>query len=204
MITGLNNLVRLNKSQIEPAADVLARAFQDDPLFSYFFPSARERMNKSPHLFRSLVQRGVLYGEVYATSPNLEGVVVWLHSDKVDVSPWRMVRPAALLMVLKMGAGSIRRMMRFAPYAATMHKRHTPFRHWYLQAIGVDPRFQGKGCAGLLLKPMFARMDTEHLACYLETQNQRNLPIYQHYGFEVVEEGTIPGTETAHWAMLRP
>jgi len=114
-----------------------------------------------------------------------------------------MVRSGAFSMMLKMGAGSIGRMTRYGEYATAMHKRHAPFRHWYFQAIGVDPVFQGKGYAGALLKPMLARIDTEHLPCYLETQNQKNVPIYQHYGFKVVEEGTIPGTETGHWAMLR-
>jgi hypothetical protein len=50
---------------------------------------------------------------------------------------------------------------------------------------------------------MFARMDTEHLPCYLETHNQKNVPIYRHYGFKVVEEDIVPGTEITHWAMLR-
>lgn len=53
------------------------------------------------------------------------------------------------------------------------------------------------------MKPMFARMDTEHLPCYLETDTRDNVLIYQHYGFKVVEESTNTGTETAIWAMLR-
>jgi len=132
MITDLNNLIRLDDSQSKAAADVLARAFQDDPLFVYFFPNAFQRMNNLPRIFRYVVHRGVLYGEVYATSTNLEGVVVWLPSEKVLMSRRPIVRPAAFLRMLKMGAGSIRRMMRFSPYATAMHKRHAPFRHWYL------------------------------------------------------------------------
>lgn len=36
MVTDLNNLVRLTKSQIKPAGEMFARAFQDDLLYAYF------------------------------------------------------------------------------------------------------------------------------------------------------------------------
>ncbi len=38
MTDDLDGLVRLERSQIKPAAEVLARAFYDDPLFTYYFP----------------------------------------------------------------------------------------------------------------------------------------------------------------------
>ena len=208
MVVDSNNLVRLDKSQVKSAANVLARAFQDDPIFAYVFPNASERMDRLPHILRMFVHHGVLYGEVYATSPNLEGITVWLPSEKADMSPWRMVRSGIFSMMLKMikegiSKKEIGRAWRYTKYATAMHKRLAPFRHWYLQFIGVAPEFQGKGYAGFLLKPMFARMDREHLHCYLATQNQQVVSIYQHYGFRVIEEGTIPGTEITHWAMLR-
>lgn len=65
----MNNLARPNKSQIKPAVDVLAKAFQDDPVCVYFFSNASERMNKLPQGHRMLLHHGVLYGEVDATSP---------------------------------------------------------------------------------------------------------------------------------------
>jgi len=95
------------------------------------------------------------------------------------------------------------KLQRFNEYTDLMRQRHTPFRHWFLQTIGVDPVFQGKGYASALLKAMLVRMDEEHLPCYLDTQNGDNVPIYQHYGFKVIEQVVIPGTEISHWAMLR-
>ena len=203
MVADLSNLVRLRKSQIKPAADVLARAFQDDPLFVYFFPNASERKKKSPYIFQLLVHYGVLYSEVYATSPNLEGVAVWLPSEKTDMSFRRTMRSGVLLMIPKIGKEVTNRLQCFDEYVTPIRQRHAPFRHWYLQIIGVDPEFQGKGYGSTLLKPMFARMDREQLPCYLETESQKNVSIYQHYGFKVVEEVKIPGTELSNWSMLR-
>lgn len=88
-------------------------------------------------------------------------------------------------------------------YIDVMHKRLAPFKHWFLQIIGVDPEFQGKGYAGKLLRPMLSRIDEEGLACYLETLDERNVLLYEHFGFRVVEKATIPKTSLTSWAMLR-
>ena len=203
MIPDLNNLVRLKESQIKPAAEMLGRAFQDDPLSGYFFPDAVKRKNKLPYIFKFLIRYGVLYGEVYATSPNLEGVAVWLPPGKVDMTLRRMIWSGDFSILFNLGVKFISRQRSITKYIFSMHKCHAPFRHWFLDSIGVDPMFQGKGYAGILLKAMFARIDQEHLPCYLETQNEKNVSIYQHYGFKVVEESAIPGTEFSNWAMLR-
>ena len=49
-----NNLIHIDKVQIKLAAEMLARAFQDDPLYTYFFPTTIERKNKL-HLFLRVV-----------------------------------------------------------------------------------------------------------------------------------------------------
>lgn len=202
MAENSNSPVRLNKLHVKPAAQVLARALQDDPLFIYFFPDAA-RDKKLSLLFQLPVRYGVLCGEVYATSPELEGIVVWLPSEKADMSPWGMLRSGGISMPFKMSMGGMKRMMRWMDYVNAVHRRIAPFPHQYLQLLGVDPAFQGKGYAGVLLKPMFVRLDEKGLPCYLETLNPTNLPIYQHYGFKVAEQGYIPGTEAPFWVMLR-
>ena len=75
--------------------------------------------------------------------------------------------------------------------------------HWYLATIGVDPVYQGKGYAGRLLRAKFGEIDKQNVPCYLETNKKRNVSLYQHFGFEVVEEGIIPNINIHIWAMMR-
>lgn len=204
MVIDLDNLVRLSKVQIKPAAETFARALQNDPLFNYFISDHSERKALS-HALQLMTRFGVMYGEVYATSPNLEAVAVWFPSEKAKMTLWKMIRIGELSLIpfyFKFGK-VISRMMSYNEYAFKVHDHHAPFRHWYLFLIGVDPSFQGKGCASRLLKPMLARIDQEHFPCYLETQNEENVPVYEHFGFKVVEEDTIPRTDVNHWGMLR-
>ena len=199
----VGDLIQVMKYQVELATGVLAKAFQHDPLWAYFFPIETERPHKLLRVLSMLVHHGVSNGEVQATSSDLEGVAVWLPSDKADMSPLQMMRSGGLPVMLRMGGGALVRSIHYTGYASAVHKRHAYHPHWYPQFIGIDPMFQGKGYASRLLKPMLARIDAEGSSCFLETQNRVNVPIYQHYGFRVVEEAVVPGTEIGHWAMLR-
>ncbi len=202
MADGLNSLVRLERSQIKSVGAMLARAFYDDPFSVYLIPDGSRRGKLLPYIFEFSTRFGVLYGEVYTTSPNLEGVAVWLPSEKADMTLRRVMRNGGLSLLPKLGGDLIQRLPALNSISS-LRKRHAPFRHWYLLLLGVDPLFQGKGYAGNLLRAMLARLDDEHLPCYLETQNGKNVSIYQHYGFKVVAEVLVPGTEIALWAMLR-
>jgi hypothetical protein len=46
-------------------------------------------------------------------------------------------------------------------------------------------------------------MDASGLPVYLETAEEQNVGFYEHFGFTVVDESTVPGTSLTNWAMLR-
>jgi len=201
--TDLKDLVLLNKSHIKPAAEVLARAFRNYPFSKYFFPDELEREKRLPYFFQYFLNYGIRYGESYATSLNLEGVAVWLTSDNYPMTFGRLIRSVPLSIMFSLGRWGGDRMRYFGEYIDAVHKRLAPFKHWYLQEIGVDPQFKGKGYAGKLLRPMFARIDEEGLPCYLETEDEKNVTLYEHFGFRMVEKSAIPETKLTSWAMLR-
>ena len=203
MGTDLKDLVRLNKLHIKPAAEVLTQAFRNYPLLQYSFPDKLERERIAPYFFQYILSYGIRYGETYATSPNLEGVAVWLTSDNYHMTFWRLIRSVPLPIIFVFGKWGGGRMRYTGEYIDAVHKRLVPFKHWFLQTIGVNPQFQGKGYAGKLLKPMFTRIDEEGLPCYLETLDETNVRLYEHFGFKVIEKSAIPETKLTNWAMLR-
>lgn len=205
----LNDIIRLSKSDIKPASKTLALAFRHEPIFRYVIPDLYDREKISSHLFEMSLRYCTSYGEVYATSLRLEGVALWLPSENTEMTLWRIIRTSGLSFLKDVFLASksqreiYSRVMSFFDYTSSLHKRHAPFPHWYLMFIGVDPKFQGRGYGSKLLKVMLARLDKEHLSCYLENGDERNVPIYEHLGFKVLEETKLPGTESKIWAMLR-
>lgn len=194
---------RLDKPQIRAAAEVLTRAFYDDPLCTSFIPDALERKKKLHHVLETIVRYSVSYGEVYATSPNFEGVAAWLPSDRVKMTLWQGIRSGGLSILLNLGLGATLRQLSVSDLMYSVHKRHIASPHWYLYLLGVEPVLPGKGYASNLIKTMLNRADREGLGCYLDNTNEKNLPMYQHYGFRVIEEYKVPKTGVSLWAMLR-
>jgi hypothetical protein len=50
---------------------------------------------------------------------------------------------------------------------------------------------------------MLRFLDEERMIAYLETNAESNVGLYQHYGFELMENGLIPKSTVSHFAMLR-
>ena len=195
--------IRLKKAHIKPASRMMARAFHDYPINRHFYPDAAEREARLPHVFEYHLRYCFSYDHTYATSHQLEGIAIWMRLEKVSTSLTRHLLSGAFWPALRMGKAASRRAQPFFELAEKKHKELAPFPHWYLMLIGVDPKFQGKGYASQLMREMFFRIDEEGLPCYLETQREQNVSIYQHFGFKVIDEFIVPGTTIKTWPMLR-
>lgn len=139
MGTDLKDLVRLNKPHIKPTTEVLTQAFRNYPLLQYSFPDELERGRIVPYFFQYILNYGVRCGEIYTTSPNLEGVAVWLTSDNYPMTFWRLIRSVPLSIIFGFGKEGGGRRRYTGEYIDAVHKRLVPFKHWFLQTIGVDP-----------------------------------------------------------------
>jgi len=196
-------LQRWNRSDIGPAAERLVQAFWNYPASVYAYPDELVRRKKLPYFFQYILHYCATYGEIYATSSGLEGIAAWLTSENFPMTAWKLLRSVPLPVFFSLGRESGQRMKSFGDYIDGVHKRLAPFEHWFLQTIGVAPEYQGKGYASRLLRPMLIRLDQEGLPCYLETVDKQDVPIYEHFGFKVMEESMVPGTDLTNWAMLR-
>jgi len=77
----------------------------------------------------------------------------------------------------------------------------------YIQQIGVKTTHQGQGIGGKLLRAIFDVAAAGNAVCYLETETKENESLYQHLGFQTVEEMdiSVPGDDTilTMYFMLR-
>ena len=192
----------LASSQQSRAAELLARAFQDDPLFRYVIPQEGRRAETLSWLFGRVVRYALLYGQVY-TTPAVAGIVCWLPPGQTELTLGRVFRTGLQSIVCRFGLAAYSRYSNNQRYLNRTHKRCAPEHHWYLWAIGVDPSSQGKGLGGELIGPVLASADATGTPCYLETHNERNVRFYEKLGFRVVSEGSVPMGGPRVWAMLR-
>ena len=200
--TTSTEVVRLVASQRDRAAEVLARAFHDDPIYTCEIPEETQRFPPLRSMFRAVVKYGLLYGEAYTTSA-VNGAACWLPPGSTEVTAWRAVRSGMAVVPMKMGRDAWRRLSAMLSYAEELHKCLMVRPHWYLWVLGVDPASQGRGIGGKLIEPVLVRADQESVPCYLETETEWNVAFYSRRGFEVVNEGEIPELGVRIWIMVR-
>ncbi len=196
-------LLRLTLKERNAAAEVLGRAFTEYELFRYYFNDKTQRQAVASTFCFIGLSLCLKYGEVYMPSDKMEGVAAWLPPRKATFGGWQIIRSvpfSALVRFARQGAG---RMWSYVKFVDNLHRKLVPYPHWYLQIIGVDPAHQGQGFSSRLLRPMLERIDRERMPCFLETNNEKNVAIYQRFVFEVVSENKLPGTEVTTFAMLR-
>ena len=184
------------RADTTPLSQSLARAFYDDPVFSYFIPDDSKRLKKLERVMSILFKLGEPHHSCFTTT-NYESVTLWRPPNEWDVPFWAyIVNGPALLGAF---GSNIGRVLSTMDKMEKMHP-HTP--HWYLQTIGTDPKFQGQGYGGVIMRNRLAAVDAAHMPCYLESSKETNIPIYQSFGFKVTGEMVVPGGPKT-WPMWR-
>jgi ribosomal protein S18 acetylase RimI-like enzyme len=203
MVADLKSLYRIQKSDIKPAAKALTEAFRNYPLLVYKYPDESQRNKAAYYFFLVIVRYGFRWGEVYATSPQMEGVAVWYSSEHFPMRFCKMLRSVPFSALLGFPASGAARMQSAANFVEARHLQVAPARHWFLDSIGVLPQYQGQGYAGTLIRAMLARTDKERLPVFLDTMDEIDVRRYEHLGFKVVEKAAVPKTNLNNWAMLK-
>ncbi|MFX1417580.1 MAG: GNAT family N-acetyltransferase [Promethearchaeota archaeon] len=202
----MDDLLRLKRFQVDPAAKVLTRAFENDPLFNAYFPDLTIRVEQIYHLMKYCIRYCRRFGEVYTTSRKLEGIAIWQFVDPVEEQKDKPRNLFAkwLSFRLEVALGrAVEKVYSIYGYMISIQYELVPLPHWYLMMIGIDPDFQGKGYASKLIKPMLSRIDKEQLQCYLDTNIEKNEPLYQYFGFKTLKKYQIPRTNVINWSMVR-
>ena len=199
----MDELLCLENRHVKPAGESLAESFFFDPQCMHFFPDHEVRAAKLKYGFEFSVRYGLRYGEVFATSPDMEGVAVWIRSENSVRTISRILRCGGLTAFMKVGWAVYKRQQPVEDFIHTEHMRLVSFPHYYLDLLGVVPKHRQTGLAGRLLKPMFKKLDRDNLPIYLNTMLEKNVAMYQRYGFQVLSRDKIPGTDIIHWGMLR-
>lgn len=205
----IENLYLLTMKDLKKASMILTRAFHNDPLVCLIYPNEEERMIFSPFLWEFLLRDGIRHGEVYAPTSKIEGTAKWLPPGKEHMGIWRSLRNGALSMSRMVSKQKdervlpMRKIEEITSKITEVHKKLMTEPHWYLANIGVDPEHKGKGFGSKLIRPMLARIEREGFPVFLETNFEGNVSLYEHLGFEVIDERVVPETEITNWAMLK-
>lgn len=195
---------RLDEARVDEAAALMARAFFDYPMWQWVLPDEEHRRRALPISTRASIRWGLLLGESYALSDPMRGLAIWAPAGMADrdVDPdgsktdWASVVEA-------IGPEGIHRFDQMIEAQRPVRERYMDARTWYLPWLGVDPASQRAGVGTSLLHHMFARLDPQGIATFLETEREANVAYYLKHGYEIVHEGVLPDGGPGYWCFLR-
>jgi len=198
----LAGLYRLQKKDSQRAAMVLTDAFEHDPIWQVLLSDATPTQKVGA--FETPLLYCLKYGQVYATSENLEGIAAWVPGEWAAMTPWRMVRSGAMRAALKLGWKTAKKMEPvYAPLEAHRQETMQGKTFIYLQIIGVAAACQGQGFGGKLLRALIEECERSGTSLYLETETESNVRMYERFGFVVIKEIVLPIINLPMWEMVR-
>ncbi|RJL31850.1 GNAT family N-acetyltransferase [Bailinhaonella thermotolerans] len=179
----------------------MARAFYDDPIWSWLVADPATRIERLSRVFDPMARhvhlpRGL--SEVAGRDGATEAVALW-----DPPGTWRVPLSAQLRQALPLLRAFGRRTLAAARALSAMEARHPKRPHYYLAFLATDPPAQGHGLGGALLRSRLERCDAERMPAYLESSKEANVPYYERFGFEVTERLELPGGCPPVWLMWR-
>jgi ribosomal protein S18 acetylase RimI-like enzyme len=185
---------------LESAAQLLARAFFTDPLFTRVQPSERVRRRGLPTLFEVLLREAQPSGGVVA---NPEGVVAWTPAHRLHVSRLEQIRRGYLKIPLRFGVGGSFRLQTHDDWCNRRTVAHSSPEAAYIHCVGVEPSLAGQGIGSALMAATLSIIGQNFGLCTLRTEQQRNVRFYEKLGFCCVEHVDVPSSGLPAWFFIR-
>jgi ribosomal protein S18 acetylase RimI-like enzyme len=194
----------LTLSDVEPAARVLSQAFANDPLCVHMLPLEKSRVKTLYKFFLVYGELNIKNNRGYGVGDPLQGVAYWKSpsQENLSISIKSLGKFIPLFFSLYL-AGYIRGKP-VMQQIDVLHKKYANEPHFYLDNLGVLPSAQGKGMSSKLIRPILNMADAKKVIAYTDTVTKSNVAIYEHFGFQCVEEYAVPGTGITIWALRRP
>jgi ribosomal protein S18 acetylase RimI-like enzyme len=159
----------------ERLADVLGRAFQDDPVSTWLIPDDQERIERQRDFLKVFLDDAMASGQVH-TTPDRTAVALWVNvqpdepqDDNIDELLGKALGP---------------HYERFVHLGDQMDATHPHDRlHGYLQFVAVDPPWQEHGIGAALIRHRLAQLDAMDMPAFLDASNLRTVTLYERLGF---------------------
>jgi GNAT superfamily N-acetyltransferase len=186
-------------SDVDAAADLLARSMQDNPINVAVYgddPVRRQRATR--RLFGTLLRTMTSQTPVVALDGDaLVGVA--------GIAPPGTCQPSGsqrLRFVPGVVAAGPRTAARMGKWLNAWAARDPHEPHSHFGPFAVGRRLQGRGVGTQILQWYCRQVDETGLVAYLETDKAINVTLYERHGFVVTAEEDVLGVHC--WYMRRP
>ncbi|MBO4395249.1 MAG: hypothetical protein J5819_02760 [Eubacterium sp.] len=188
----------LNDEQIPLAAKCNAEAYEGYELYDILFknhctPAKVERLWTVS--INQVKDRALIIGD----GPKVNGMAIFMPPGYTTISVSSFLKAGGLKLPFNIISG----LNKYQKYTADLRARHTQNKAWYLLDLAIRPSANSHDLADKMLTPVLDYIRDEGRGCFVETQEEMEIGFFEHFGFEVVETGRIPGSDSPLYGMYR-
>lgn len=182
-------------AELAQVSATLADALAADPIYGWLLPG-EGRLRRLRRLFAVELEYYVFPSGRVFTTDDFRGA-------NLELPPggWEMAVPLSGAVSLLRVFG--RRLSRASRLQKFFERNHLQEPHYYVRALGVATRYQGRGLGTALLRRTLDRCDREGVPAYLEASTERSAALYERLGFVHLGELRVPDGPR-FWPMRRP
>ena len=187
-------ITQATPDRLPALADLLGRAFVVEPMMRWPLGVHGDVEERFVRCFEYFLEGVIPAGTVWEAGQAL-GATAWIAPGEMDV--WRDAQMTETRMHDLTEDGGLR----YDAFWAWVDSRVPEEPLWFLDSVGVAGQARGRGIGGALIRFGLERARADDVDAFLETGNPRNVPVYEHHGFQVVDAAEAPDGGPRIWFM---
>jgi ribosomal protein S18 acetylase RimI-like enzyme len=175
-------------------ASLFGRAFVGEPMMAWPLGVEGDLVERLAHAFGAFLERVIPLGGVWEAGPGM-GASIWMAPHHADA--WEEATDNARRHVPS-GEGE----RRWDTLWGWVESKIPEEPLWHFDSLAVEPAMQGRGIGSALIESGLSQVGADECV-FLETGTARNVPLYERFGFRVVEDADMPEGGPHVWFMRR-
>jgi GNAT superfamily N-acetyltransferase len=187
-------IVSATHERVPELAELLGRAFADDPIITWPFPAASD-VARATRLFEILDDE-FARSDFLWEAPPARGVAMWVPPDGFERYLDAELATRDPVTALTDDGG-----VRYQAFWDWIESNLPDEPQWFLDHVAVAESERGRGIGSALIRFGLERAADDDVTVTLETARAWNVPIYEHLGFETYLEADAPDGGPHLWFM---
>ena len=187
-------MLRISDDSICAAAGLLVKCFTDDPLVNIQMKNIRDKDTLLLQMMKVQVHTCLKTMDVITDETETESLLIGYEKRRANILKeilWGILFSARYLKDIDKGdRREFGKNSRMVPKVTNLswQNEFIPGNYYRIKIIAIEPTKRGIGIFRRLVSPILEINDKRGLATILETNIEKNIPIYEHYGFQLVKE----------------
>lgn len=166
---------------------------------------------RAKEIARKIVYFDLLYlfenGDIFICDDSVTGAIVGLEAKRLFTLKRVLLSLKANQIFKQLSKGEVKQIKENSKVIQEVHSgkwfKQYCKNPYYLAQFAIEERHRGQGIARKMLEQLFDLAKQKHSHMVLETLTPSNVPLYQHFGFELKDQYTTKNQNMTEFRMLK-